>query len=367
VPPPTAMPPDVSAFKSLTAQVTHRILLEIEAGTWVDWLPGERALTATLRVSRKTIRKAIAQLQRDGRIDTQHGQGHRIIASVRPAPLPSNSVGLLTLDPLENLRPFTALWIDELRALLFENRRSLALFSGHRFFSARADSELARLIRQNPQACWVLAHTDERIQQWFHAQNVPCILAGSGHRGLVLPSVDLDYFAVCRHAVGAMTRLGHRRLALLLRDSQRAGDLDSEAGFLDGAKRVGRADVDALVIRHPDTVESTLTALGRLFGRASPPTALLIAHPAHYLTTVSFLAARGLRVPHDVSLISRDTESFLSYLTPTPARYSCSPRVYAKRLLPLVLRLAHGDAVPGGPQRIEPQFIRGPSLSPLGA
>jgi len=167
------MPSDAGAFKSLTAQVTHRIGLEIDAGTWVDWLPGERALTGTLHVSRKTIRKALVQLQRDGRIATQHGQGHRIVAPVIPPRNASNSVGLLTLESLENLRPYTALWVDELRALLFDNRRTLALFSGHRFFSSRADTELARLVRQNPQACWVLAHTDERIQQWFHTQGVP--------------------------------------------------------------------------------------------------------------------------------------------------------------------------------------------------
>jgi len=357
------MPPDAPAFKSLTSQVTHRMMLEIEAGTWVEWLPGERALSETLRVSRKTIRKALAQLQLEGRIETQHGQGHRIIAPARPARTPANSVGLLTLDPLENLRPYTALWVDELRALLFENRMSLALFSGHRFFSARADIELARLVRQKPQACWVLAHTDGRIQRWFHAHGVPCILAGSVHRGLELPSVDLDYFAVCRHAVGVMVRHGHRRIALLLRDSERAGDLDSAAGFVDGAGRLGRTDVEAQVVRHADTVEATLNALARLFSRPAPPTAVLIAHPAHYLTAVSFLADRGLRVPRDVALISRDDESFLSYLTPTPARYSCRPRTYAKRLLPLAIKLAQGVTVPRDPQRIVPQYIRGPSLA----
>lgn len=357
-----AMPSDASAFKSLTAQVTLRIRQEIDAGTWVDWLPGERTLTDTLRVSRKTIRKALVQLEREGRISTQHGQGRRIVASAHP-PRSTASVGLLTLEPLEQLRPFTALWVDELRALLFENGLSLALFAGHRFFSARADTELARLVRQNPQSCWVLAHTDERIQHWFHAEGVPCILAGSGHRGLVLPSVDLDYFAICRHAVGVMTRHGHRRLALLLRNTQRAGDLDSEAGFLEGVRSVGRPDVEAIVARHADTVEATLNALTGLFSRRAPPTALLIAPPAHYLTTISFLAARGLRVPDDVSLISRDNETFLSYLAPAPARYSCSPRTYAKRLLPGVLRLAQGAAVPAGAQRIEPQFIRGPSLA----
>lgn len=359
------MSTDQPTFKSLTAQVSARIAAEIDAGTWVEWLPGERALTDTLRVSRKTVRKAIEQLKHDGQLETQSGQGHRIVAQARPRRGGSDSVGLLTLDPLEDLRPYTALWVDELRALLFETRTTLTLFSGHRFFSARADTEIARLVRQNPQSCWVLAHTDERIQHWFHANGVPCILAGSGHRGLLLPSVDLDYFAVCRHAVGVLTRHGHRRIALLRRDTRRAGDIDSEAGFLDGAKRAGRSDLDATVARHADTVEAALRALARLFDRESRPTALLVAHPSFYLTAVSFLAGRGLRVPRDVSLVSRDDESFLSYLTPLPARYSCSPRVYAKRLLPHVVKLARGGVIPNTPQRIEPQFISGPSLAAI--
>ena len=357
------MPTEQPTFQSLTSQVVARIAGEIEAGTWVGWLPGERALTETLRVSRKTLRKAIDQLKHKGQLETQPGQGHRIVAPARPRRPGPDSVGLLTPDPLENLRPYTALWVDELRALLFETHTSLTLFSGHRFFRARADIEIARLVRQNPQSSWVLAHTDERIQQWFHANGVPCILAGSGHRGLLLPSVDLDYFAVCRHAVGVMIRHGHRRIGLLRRDTQRAGDIDSEAGFLDGAKRTGRSDVEAIVARHADRVESALRALARLFDRAMRPTALLVAHPSFYLTAISFLASRGLQVPRDVSLISRDDESFLSYLTPLPARYSCSPRVYAKRLLPNVVKLARGGVISNTPQRIEPEFIPGPSLA----
>jgi DNA-binding LacI/PurR family transcriptional regulator len=361
------MPANLPTFKSLTAQVTARIAAEIEAGTWVDWLPGERALTETLRVSRKTVRKALAQLKRNGQITTELGQGHRIGVQAQPRRAGTESVGLLTLDPLERLRPFTALWVDELRALLFENHLSLALFSGHRFFSSRADTELARLVRQNPQSGWVLAHTDERVQQWFHDRRVPCILAGSGHRGLLLPSVDIDFFAVCRHAVGTMLRHGHRRIALLLRDSRRAGDLESAAGFLDGARQSGRSDVEARVVRHVDTVEAALRALARVFDRTDPPTALLIANPALYLTAISFLAERKLRVPHDVSLISRDDDAFLSYLTPLPARYSCSPRLFAKRLLPHVCTLAQGGAITDTLQRIEPQFIPGPSLASLPA
>lgn len=359
------MPIQSPTFKSLPTQVSARIVAEIAAGTWVDWLPGERELTATLRVSRKTIRKALAQLERSGQIATQLGQGRRIVAQPTSRRAGADSVGLLTLDPLEQLRPFTALWIDELRALLFESKLSLALFSGHRFFSSRADKELARLVRQHPQSCWVLAHTDERIQQWFHDQRVPCVLAGSGHPGLRLPSVDLDYAAVCRHAVGMMLRHGHRRIALLVRDSQRAGDLDSAAGFLAAARQAGHREVEAQVVRHLDTMEAALRALARVFEQAAPPTAWLIATPAYYLTAISFLAERHLRVPQDVSLIARDDETFLAYLTPAPARYSCRPRLFAKRLLPQVLTLAQGGVAPVAPQRLVPRFLSGPSLGPV--
>jgi LacI family transcriptional regulator len=61
--------------------VAARIAAEIGKGTWGDWLPGERALAQSLQTSRKTIRKALAQLQRDGAIKTQHGLGHAVVAA----------------------------------------------------------------------------------------------------------------------------------------------------------------------------------------------------------------------------------------------------------------------------------------------
>lgn len=360
------MPVDSSHFQSLTAQVTARIAAALDEGTWVDWLPGERALTETLRVSRKTVRKALAQLKRDGRLSTQSGQGHRIVQKAHAVSRPEISVGLLTLEPLEHLRPYTTFWIDELRILLFERQAHLTTFSGRRFFTARAGTELSRLVRQNPQTCWVLAHTDERIQQWFHDHAVPCLIAGSCHRGLPLCNVDIDFFAVCRHAVGTMRRQGHRRLALLIPQSQRAGDLESEAGFTEGAKAASLAATDTVIARHDGTVQSTLNALHRLFSRPTSPTAILIVNPAYYLTTVSFLASRGLRVPTDVSLVCRDNDSYLSFLSPEPARYSCSPKTYAKRLLSAVVALTEGGTPTPLARRIEPDFIRGASLAKVG-
>ncbi len=355
-------------YQSLTAQVAERIAAEIKNGTWGNWLPGERTLTKTLQTSRKTLRKALAQLKREGTIRTRHGLGHEIRGAAGSAPsltgAGEGTVGLLTPESLENLRPYTALWVDELRALLFESGAKLTTFSGHRFFTGRPEKALARLVEQNPQRCWVLAHSNERIQQWFHEKRVPCIIAGSSHPGLPLPNVDLDYFAVCRHAAGAMLRLGHRRVALFMKQSERAGDLESQRGFEDGVRTSRHPDAESIIVQHNGTVDGAYRVLARVFTSQSPPTALLVAQSAFYLTTIAFLAERGLRVPKAVSLMCREDDTFLAYLKPAPARYSCNPKVYAKRLALQVELCFRGETGGNLIHRIEPRYLSGASLGP---
>src|SRR4051812_29270660 len=158
-------------YQSLPLQVAGRIAAEIAKGTWGGWLPGERTLAKNLQVGRKTLRKALAHLQREGALETRHGQGHRIVSSTASTADQDGStvsVGLLTSQALEHLRPFTALWVDELRSLLFGNGVRFETFTGQRFFTARPEKALGRLVQQNPQTCWILAHSNERIQHWFH-------------------------------------------------------------------------------------------------------------------------------------------------------------------------------------------------------
>lgn len=352
-------------YRSLAAQVAERIAREIRSKTWVDWLPGERGVADTLQVSRKTVRKALALLQRDGMIRTAHGLGHKIVGDSAPrsSPRSESAIGLLVPESLEQLRPFTALWVDALRELLNEKGIRFSTFSGHRYFSQQPDKALARLVSQNPQDCWLLAHSNERVQQWFQDQHTPCVIAGSSHHGLDLPSVDLDYFAVCRHAVGVMLRHGHRRLGLLTRVSQRAGDLESEAGFSAGTRLSGYGTITPHIMRHDGTVSGVNRMLLRMFDLAEPPTALLVVNPAYYLTTVTFLAQRRLRVPADVSLISRDDDTFLAYLNPAPIRYSCNPRMFAKRLMQPMLLQLQGQKLPQRSFRIEPKYQPGQSLA----
>lgn len=359
-----AMLPEPKRYHSLPAQVAERIAGEIRALTWNTTLPAERVLIDSLQVSRKTLRKALGLLQREGLIESQHRLGHRIVERAERARPREVSVGLLTAESLERLPSYTALWIDELRTLLFESGVRLATFSGRVFFTQSPEKALTKLVQQNPQGCWVLAHSNERMQRWLEERGVPCLIAGSSYGGATLPNVDLDHFGVGRHAAGALLRQGHRRVAFLIHQSQRGGDIESEQGFVEGVRASAHPDAEAIILRHDGTVGGAAKALARGFARAQPPTAVLVARPVFYLTAQAFLGKRGLRVPEDVSLVSRDNDTFLEYLIPAPACYSLSPKIYAKRLFSLSIALTRGEAIAQPRLRIEPTFKPGPSLAP---
>ncbi|HWL17359.1 MAG TPA: LacI family DNA-binding transcriptional regulator [Opitutus sp.] len=351
---------------SLVSQTAAYLRTEIERGAWDDWLPSERALCQSLQVSRNTLRAALVQLKRDRVIRSMHGAGNRIElkSNSRARQLQSHDVAFLTPEPLEQLRPMQTLWIDELRAMLSERGCRLHVFHGRQYFRTNPGPALAKLTQQNLHGCWVLILSNEKTQSWFEQNRVPCIVAGSVYAGVDLPFRDIDHRAMCRHAAGAMLAAGHRKVALIIQRSRRAGDVASETGFLEGVRQSSHPDATAVICPHDSTVSGICNALRRLMEQRPAPTALLVANPNHYLTIASRLSQMGWRVPEDVSVVSRDEDPFLSYLLPTPARYVTNAYALAKSLLRPVLELLAGGAVTHRAVRIMPSFVRGESLMP---
>lgn len=351
-------------FTSLAAQVADALREKIHSQTWSEWLPSERTLAETLQVSRKTLRKALAQLQREGTVQVAPGLGNRIVTAKSGASRPAVEpvVVLLTPEPIELMRPYTALWVNHLKSLLIEHNFRLRTVDGRKFFTRRPAAVLKKLTTRQPAACWLLANSTEATQRWFSDQNIPCVVAGSCHPGIDLPQVDLDHYALCRHAAGVMLGAGHRCVALLNERSGRAGDVESEAGFIAGVRESPHSDAIPLVTHHEHSSESLSRALERLLAMPQMPTALLVSNGASYLTVISALAQRKLRVPQDVSVLSRDDEPFLHFLVPKPAYYAANPHTFAKRLLKPVMQSLAGETVIPRNTRILPKFTKGGSL-----
>lgn len=351
---------------SLVGQTVAFLDAQIAAGQWREWLPPERTLCETLQVSRSTLRRALAQMRRDGRIRSEHGAGNRILRGTksRRGRLRSHDVALLVPEPLELLRPTQILWIDELRAMLSERGVRLHMLHGRQYFRANPGAALEKLVRLHPHGCWILALASRDCQQWFVKRGLPCVIAGSCHAGVDLPFRDLDHRAACRHAAGMLLALGHRKLALIAQKTRLAGDIESETGFLEGVRGSRHAEATAVVCHHDATVGGIVHSLKRLVAQKPRPTALLVANAYHCLAVVSGLAAMGIRVPAEVSVISRDEGSFLTFLLPTLARYVGNPRAFARSLQQPVLELLEGGGVTQRAMRLMPEFVRGESIAP---
>lgn len=358
--------PAIPQRLSLIGQTGACLEAAIAAGQWREWLPAERALAASLQVSRSTLRRALAQLKREGTIRAEHGSGNRIVrAGARPRDrLRSHDVALLAPEPLERLRPTQTLWIDELRAMLSERGCRLHVIHGRHYFRRRPGAALEKLVRQHPHGCWILMLASAPCQQWFAGRGLPCIIAGSLHDGVDLPFCDLDHRTACRHAAGVLLGLGHRRLVFFAQQSPLAGDIESEGGFLEGVRRARHTDAVATVCRHDATAAGIRQALKRLMAPPDRPTALLVPNALHCLAVVSGLAQLGLQVPKEVSVISRDEDPFLSFVMPEPSRYVASPRAYARNLVLPVVELLGGGSVSKRAVSLMPRFVRGASIGP---
>lgn len=352
--------------RTAASQIAVELRAAIAQRRWHDWLPGERELSVSLRASRNTVRTALNQLKSEGVVEAVRGRGTRIVTL--PAMDPSDgglpkTIGALVPGPIGGLRPLVALWIDELRDQLFSEGYRLRLHDGPQYYQANSARALDKLITQNSHRAWVLTLSSESMQRWFARRQIPCLVAGSTYPDVMLPSHDLDYRATCRHAAGVLLRAGHRRLALLNRETRRAGDLDSELGFLEGVRTSAHADANVDVAYHRDDVESVGRALRRLLEKAQPPTGILVSNSYAYLAASSLLAQYHLLVPQDISLISRDDDPFLTALAPTPTRYVVNPTAFAKKVTASLLRLAAQENFPPVASRLLPKFTLGGSVA----
>lgn len=349
---------------SLVAQTASVLRGQILAGTWPKFLPSEGVLCEKLHVSRMTLRAALIKLQREELIKSSQGKRREIIIKKKRkvATATTHRVVLLTPLPLHRLSPNAVFWMDALREYLAEAGHHLEIQVSRAIYGPGQESALKGLLEQQRPSGWVIYRSTEPMQRWFSERKLPCVITGSRYSGVEIPSVDIAYRAVCRHAVGQFLARGHQQLVLLNPASGAAGDVESEHGFQEAVKSSGRLEVQAQVIRHDGTVDGLARKLDTLLRRPQPPTAFLVSRAEHVLTVAGQLLHRNRRLPQDAALISRDDSPFLEHFIPSIARYVFDPKIFAKQICKSVVSMAGGALMKSVDHQIMPEFSSGQTL-----
>jgi len=273
-------------------------------------------------------------------------------------------LGLLSGVPeLRSHAGFASSRLEQLRDWAHRLGLSVQVHSMKPYLIPRPQARLEMLLRESPARCWLLSATPEIVERWFADRGLPTVVIGRCYPGIELPAVDVDYYAICRHAIGAFTRLGHRRIAFMMHDWKFAGDVDSERGFREGCVSAQLDPVDAVVVEHDGSTPDLVRVVNQLIHRARRPTAILTMGAKYTITVATHLMNSGIRIPQDVSLICRDEDDHLHTVIPHIACYESLYDRIARRVFQLITRMTETGYAPPRQLFLMPELQMGESLA----
>jgi len=349
---------------SLVEQTATIIREHISNGLWQEVMPGEFELCEKFKISRVTLRAALDELKNEGWFEGSRGQRrqitrHRVRKKLRR---PASSVVLLTPVSLEEMPAGLVIRLLALREHLSAVGYGLVIQCNEMCYSRHPERVLATLAERLRPAGWLLYLSTSPMQKWFFEQRYNCVISGSCHPNIELPSIDIDYAATCRHAVGKFVAKGRKRIALIMPFSDQAGNMESERGFMEAGAQLNHHGVETLIIHHAGTVEAVCRAVDELVSGPKRMTGLLVAKPSHTITTLCHLLRIGIRVPADIAVISRDDDPSLEPMVPAISRYHISPALFARKISRIVVNMLRGGVRTRRAYRMLPELLPGETL-----
>jgi DNA-binding LacI/PurR family transcriptional regulator len=231
-----------------------------------------------------------------------------------------NAIGVATIDPLSNffVDAYARVLMTGITEAAQANGAGVSLVSAanHEDFVWNIDNAL---VDGFILMCLEGAH--ELIRSAIDRQ-LPFVAVSFGEADDAISVVGIDDVAGARTAAEHLVELGHRRFAILTMElgeglGGRVSLDDVERSVYSTARERVHGYFDALSARGLDTAtvpifakgehEQTLhAALEQIFAEPNPPTALLAQSDRIALIALAWLAAHGIAVPGDVSVIGFD-------------------------------------------------------------
>jgi len=360
-------PFDIPKRLSLSAQAAASIRKAIDDRTWEEYLPSERRLCELFQISRPTIRTALHLLAKEGLIEIRQGRRNRLLVqSSQEIPAQNKMVGLITHQPVSHMTLTAYQGISEMRAHLAEHGFVTEILVCPLGSAKVQRKKLEDFVRQNRVFCCVILSVSKDLQEWFAQHSVPALVLGSCHHSIKLPSLDVDYHSVCRHAAGIFLSQGHRQMALIVPNTDVAGDIASEEGFMEAVEsRPTKDNARAIIVRHDGTAQNISIKLDALLNSKNPPTALLVAKPQHVFIVIIYLLTHGMSVPKTISFMARDYDHSFETVSPSIAHYSFGDETLSHRLSRLILQMVNQGYLSPEPSLIFPKYIPGGTVKRL--
>jgi DNA-binding LacI/PurR family transcriptional regulator len=311
------------SLRRLTAaeQTADHLREGIRGGRWPEKLPGVLALAAECDVSPATMRAAIRQLETEGWI---HAEGAGKARTAGPPIKDGKSAARRSLRIM--VLPGIRLVNEDgaFQQVVITLQHELEL-SGHVCRIAPKSQEdlkhdvgrIERFVRSHPSDAWVVIGPKRTVVEWFLAQRVPAICIGGEILTQPIAGTGLITIEMFEKVVKHLVGMGHRRILLLWPDYR--ADLPAEHTLIGALSRALDEVGCGMTSYHVPIWQSTPKGLRETLERAfllTPPTAIITTYGKWMAGVLSFLAARGLRAPRDISLFSINEDDWFAWKEP---------------------------------------------------
>lgn len=274
----------------------------------------EMAHSTVSRALRDDPRISPATRERVKRVAAQMGY-HVNVAARALSSGRMQSIALIIPDVVD---PFWAGIVKGVDAVTHERRYSLVLYITH----AEREREAAALAAaaEGRYDGAIFFRRQLPVKDMARALRSGTQLSLMSHHEPSLPvdSVRVDDLDGAYRATSYLLELGHRRIAHIAGPPDHRETTDREAGFRQALAEAGIAPDCAHVISGNFTEKGGRAAAESLF--AAPqgqwPTAIFAANDRMAIGLLHFCAERGVRIPHDLSIVGYDDIESCRHLQP---------------------------------------------------
>lgn len=300
--------------------IAHQLSAKIQDGTYPDGslLPPERLLSREFRVSRPTLRKALQSLVKAGLLVNVPGVGSRVCLAPQSAPAQplASRIIALALPDIGN-----RFFIEVAEAIEYAllHRGYLLLLSNFRHDPAMEEWQVSEFTRRQVDGV-ILAH--DATEPFPHGlellrkRGIPFVMLFSSSCDSAFDSVVVDERAGVEQVLRYLFSLGHRRIAFcrpLLGEQPHPREVAFRE--LMAAHRLPIPEHFLLPLEQLSE-DNGAHALKRLLETRPRATAIFAGNDRVALLVLKHLAALGVRVPEEISLVGFDNLRFTEHLSP---------------------------------------------------
>lgn len=330
---------------TVVQQVAEALREGIRRGRLQQELPGVLRLASEFDVAKATMRAALRIVEAEGLVAKKGQRGARVVVhgqASRSTHSRTLRVCMLLDRPMEEQRASE-------RETLLKIQLGIEASGYTCFFAPKSQAELgyntariARFAREADADAWIVLKGRSAVLQWFAGQKLPALALDSDET-TSLAHASRNLKGMLMDAMLRLTQFGHRRITFLLNESFQMPHSTISKEIL--ARFAALQIPSSAAYNTPvwtETEDGLHQVLDALF-RVTPPTALFVQDMRILLPTLSFMAARGIRVPGQVSLIAGFCDGEIEWTSSSPAHYRTDTEALRLHVIRWVQSVANGS------------------------